>query len=142
MGELMMRHWNLTYNDPDRWREVYAVAGRPLGFSQTLINGFRGRPTGSPRAQLVGASRPEIQDLLTLTDNLKWANIQRTQNGVILYFRVLLETYGIPFKSEGLTVSEGPDFRLMHGEDWLAFQGQEAPNLRQWLLAVGGAATA
>jgi hypothetical protein len=30
------------------------------------------------------------------TSDVKWANLQRTQTGAILYFRVRLELYGMP----------------------------------------------
>ena len=32
-----MMVWNVTYNDPGRWREVYAVAGPKWGWLEGLI---------------------------------------------------------------------------------------------------------
>jgi hypothetical protein len=37
-----------------------------------------------------------VSDLLEETSDIKWANLQRTQAGAILYFRVRLEVYGMP----------------------------------------------
>ena len=43
---------------------------------------------------------PPVSKLLEETSDIKWANLQRTQAGAILYFRVRLETYGIPFSEK------------------------------------------
>lgn len=87
--------WNLTYADPDRWREVHAVSGRPLAWWQR---------SGSPRMRLLDGP-PAVVRLLDETSDVKWANFQRTQSGGILYFRVRLEVYGIPFAAAQTTWS-------------------------------------
>lgn len=97
-----MRHWNLTYNDPNRWAEVYAISGQPLGVFEAIRAGWKGQSVGSPKAVLTGATCANLNDLLHLTSNLKWANFQRTTHGGILYFRVLLETYGMPIRKGDL----------------------------------------
>lgn len=79
--------WNLTYADPDRWKEVYAICGPPLPWWKR---------SGSPRMRLLQGP-PQIDRLLGETSDIKWANLQRTQAGGILYFRVRLEVYGVPF---------------------------------------------
>ena len=78
--------WNLTYADPDRWAEVYAISGKPLPWW---------KKSGSPRLRLLDGSA-EVQALVDETSDVKWANLQRTQAGAILYFRVRLEVYGLP----------------------------------------------
>jgi len=87
--------WNLTYADPDRWKEVYAISGLPLPWWKR---------SGSPRMRLLQGP-PPVSDLLNETSDIKWANLQRTQAGAILYFRVRLETYGMPFALSDTTWS-------------------------------------
>lgn len=147
-----MRYWNLTYNDPDRWREVYAISGPPLGFVAGIRASLSGRSTGSPKAELVDASCESLRDLLQLTSNLKWANFQRTQNGAILYFRVLLETYGLPLRTGEVVLS--PLQSSTGDEVELTVQSTEAHSLklrgpqermerlRGWLLEALAARTA
>jgi|GEM_PF-786414 len=78
--------WNLTYADPDRWKEVYAISGPPFPWWKR---------SGSPRMRLIQGPAP-VGKLLEETSDIKWANLQRTQAGAILYFRVRLEVYGMP----------------------------------------------
>ena len=86
--------WNLTYADPDRWAEVYAISGKPLPWW---------KKSGSPRLRLLDGSA-EVQALVDETSDVKWANLQRTQSGAILYFRVRLEVYGVPWKRGDIQV--------------------------------------
>ena len=47
------------------------------------------------------APRPRaVNDLIEETSDVKWANLQRTQSGAIVYFRVRLEVYGMPCASQ------------------------------------------
>lgn len=86
--------WNLTYADPDRWAEVYAISGEPLPWW---------KKSGSPRFRLRDGSA-EVKALVDETADVKWANLQRTQSGAILYFRVRLEVYGVPWNREDIQV--------------------------------------
>ena len=81
--------WNLTYADPDRWKEVHAISGQPLPWWKR---------TGSPRMRLLRGPDP-LSSMIEETSDVKWANLQRTQAGAILYFRVRLEVYGLPCAS-------------------------------------------
>lgn len=87
----MMRYWNLTYNDPDRWAECYAISGEPVSFLKGIMQGG----TGSPRGVIVSLPG-EAGEMLDETSNVNYCNIQRTESGGILYFKVRLEVYGIP----------------------------------------------
>jgi len=78
--------WNLTYADPDRWKEVHAISGQPLPWWKR---------TGTPRMRLLRGPDP-LSSMIEETSDVKWANLQRTQTGAILYFRVRLELYGMP----------------------------------------------
>jgi len=101
-------YWNLTYADPDRWKEVYAVSGPPLPWWKR---------SGSPRMRLVQG--PDvIMNLVEATSDVKWANLQRTENGAIVYFRVRLEVFGVPcagrLTSWSLEVSEKAHVLTLH----------------------------
>ena len=146
-----MRYWNLTYNDPDRWREVYAISGQPLGFVAGIRASLSGRATGSPKAELVDASCENLRDLLRLTSNLKWANAQRTQHGIVLYFRVLLETYGLPLRFGEVSLGPlqpGGDSAMLltltarHSDphEWIQLQGpaERMHSLQAWLADALG----
>ena len=39
-----MMVWNVTYNDPARWREVYGVAGPKWGWLEGLIATMKTTP--------------------------------------------------------------------------------------------------
>ena len=98
--------WNLTYADPDRWAEVYAISGKPLPWW---------KKSGSPRLRLLDGSA-EVKALVDETADVKWANLQRTQSGAILYFRVRLEVYGVPWNQGDIQVelSTGDDDGTLH----------------------------
>lgn len=98
-----MRYWNLTYNDPGRWAEVHAISGAPLNFFQSIKAGG----TGSPRAVLVKSGISELDELLAATSVIKYCNFERTANGMVMYVRVRLEVYGIPFRNYDLLRVEG-----------------------------------
>lgn len=87
-----MKFWNLTYNDPSRWAEVHAISGKPLNFWESLKSGGSGSPRG------VMLSFPDGGELLSETSNVKYCNAQRMRSGVVLYFKVRLEMYGIPLQ--------------------------------------------
>lgn len=89
-----MKFWNLTYNDPDRWREVYEISGKPAGFWKAIRSGA----TGSPRGVIKTCSSNEMNDLLGATSAIKYCNFQSTEAGAILFVRVRLEVYGLPIR--------------------------------------------
>lgn len=96
-----MKAWNLTYNDPNRWAEVHAISGKPLGFLKGIMQGG----TGSPRGVLIEAPG-ELKALVDETTYVKYCNFQRTESGAILYFKVRLEVYGIPFEKNDLVAMQ------------------------------------
>ena len=116
-----MRLWNLTYNDPRRWAEVHAIAGKPLGLWASVKAGG----PGSPRAELVGGSG-EVADLVGVESARTACNFERTEHGAILYFRSRLEVYGAPLQRgevSGIThVPEGPASKLTL---WCGWKGSD-----------------
>ena len=91
--------WNLTYNDPNRWKEVEAICGRRMTAWQGIRESIKGRPIGSPRATLIACSGNEaLRAILESQSERRIINFEQTSGGVIAYFKVRLELYGIPFR--------------------------------------------
>ena len=107
-----MMVWNVTYNDPGRWREVYAVAGPKWGWLEGLIATMKGCPIGSPKLHLEAVGGlPELEHSGTDQQQLTPINFQRTRSGAVAYTKVRLEVYGIPFRWDEVqsTPPEAPD---------------------------------
>ena len=115
--------WNLTYADPDRWKEVYAISGSPLPWWKR---------SGSPRMRLMQGPQP-VSELLEETSDIKWANLQRTQAGAILYFRVRLEVYGMPCAGKATSwflndTTPRPILAIQHPEGAVLLELNSAPS--------------
>ncbi|NQX93049.1 MAG: hypothetical protein HRT74_13170 [Flavobacteriales bacterium] len=93
-----MKYWNLSYNDPKRWNEVFQVSGARYKFFERI----KAKASGSPRSVLKEAPNQELDALLKSTTPIKYCNWEVTKNGGILYVRVLLETYGIPVSKDDI----------------------------------------
>ena len=94
-----MMVWNVTYNDPGRWREVYRVAGPKWGWLEGLVATMKGCPIGSPKLHLEAVDGlPELEHGGTDQQQLTPINFQRTQSGAVAYTKVRLEVYGIPLR--------------------------------------------
>jgi len=66
---------------------------------QGIRESIKGRPIGSPRATLIACSGNEaLEDILTSQSERRIINFEQTAGGVIAYFKVRLELYGIPFR--------------------------------------------
>ena len=48
-----------------------------------------------------------MDELLSATSVIKYCNFERTANGMVMYVRVRLEMYGIPFRNYDLLRVEG-----------------------------------
>ena len=83
---------------------------------------------GQPRMQLVEGPAP-VADLLEETSDVKWANLQRTQQGGIVYFRVRLEVYGVPCAAGSTTWRmDDKSLTLTHPEGPMRFVLSSAPS--------------
>ena len=118
-----MMVWNVTYNDPGRWREVHAVAGPKWGWLEGLIATVKGCPIGSPKLHLEA-----VDGLLELEHGgadqrqLTPINFQRTRAGAVAYTKVRLEVYGIPFRWDEVQATPCQALRSGRSRIVLAFK--------------------
>ncbi len=94
---MVMKHWNLTYNDPERWAQVYAICGKPLSFWEALKVGGSGSPRG-----VLAAAPGELGVLLDETSYVKYCNVQRMHEGGLLYCKIRLEVFGLPIRKDAV----------------------------------------
>ncbi|MCI5058261.1 MAG: hypothetical protein MRY83_19275 [Flavobacteriales bacterium] len=95
--KINMKLFNLTYNNPEIDSEIDKIVGKRFGFLQALKKGG----TGSPKLYLLSGFQ-EIEALIHDTSNLNRANIEACENGIIIRFRVRLETYGVPISRNNI----------------------------------------
>lgn len=88
-----MKIYNLSYNDKERFAEIYALLGKPFGFFKSIRLGG----TGSPGLRLHHAP-PEIMTLIAHTRDRIYCNIEIFPNGIMFRFRSRLENYGLPIR--------------------------------------------
>ena len=102
-----MMHWNVTYNDPNRWKAVYEASGGRLPWWRGVRETFAGLPVGSPKLDLVRVEGiTELQELREDLSERTAINFSRTAAGLIAYTKVRLEVYAVPMRwSEHLVCS-------------------------------------
>ena len=108
---------NVSYKNEKQELEINNLVGKPFGLFKRIKEGG----VGSGKLLITKADK-DIENLLVLDHNLNYCNIEMRPNGIIIYFRVLLETYAIviPYyklvmfkvNSEEYTLS-GVTFRTM-----------------------------
>ena len=92
-----MMYWNVTYNDPNRWKAVYEVSGGRLPWWRGVRETFAGLPVGSPKLDLVRVEGiTELQELREDLSERTAINFSRTAAGLIAYTKVRLEVYAVP----------------------------------------------
>ena len=81
---------NVSYKNDKQEKEINNFVGKPF----SLIKRLKMKGIGSGKLLIVNASK-EIENLLILDHNINQCNIERRPKGIIIYFRVLLETYAL-----------------------------------------------
>ena len=81
---------NISYNDIEQKKEIDKLVGKPFSVKERLQMGG----IGSEKLIISNAS-VNIKNLLLLDNNINKCNIELRPKGVIVYFRSLLETYGL-----------------------------------------------
>jgi len=85
---------NVSYKNEKQVLEINDLVGKPFGLFKRIKEGG----VGSGKLLITRADK-DIENLLILDHNLNYCNIEMRPKGIIVYFRVLLETYAlvIPF---------------------------------------------
>jgi hypothetical protein len=81
---------NVSYHDDNIKNEINNLIGKPYSFFDKIKRGG----IGSSKLLITKADK-EIENLLVLDHNDNYCNIELRNNGIIIYFRSLLETYGL-----------------------------------------------
>ena len=81
---------NVSYKNDKQEKEINNFVGKPF----SLIERLKMKGIGSGKILIVDASK-EIENLLILDQNINQCNIERRPKGIVIYFRVLLETYAL-----------------------------------------------
>ena len=81
---------NISYNNLNVIDEINKLVGKPYSFLEKIKRGG----VGSKKLLITKADKV-IENLLILDQNINNCNIEIRSNGIIIYFRSLLETYGL-----------------------------------------------
>ena len=81
---------NVSYKNDKQQNEINEFVGKPF----SLLERLKQKGIGLGKLIIIKASK-EIENLLVLDQNINQCNIERRPNGIIIYFRVLLETYAL-----------------------------------------------
>ena len=81
---------NVSYKNDKQEKEINNFVGKPF----SLLERLKQKGIGSGKFIIIKASK-EIENLLILDHNINQCNIERRPKGIIIYFRVLLETYAL-----------------------------------------------
>ena len=81
---------NVSYKNEKQELEINELVGKPFGLFKRIKEGG----VGSGKLLITKADK-DIENLLILDHNLNYCNIEMRPNGIIVYFRVLLETYAL-----------------------------------------------
>jgi hypothetical protein len=135
-----MMYWNVTYNDPNRWKAVCEASGGRLPWWRGVRETFAGLPVGSPKLDLVRVEGiTELQELRADLSERTAINFSRTAAGLIAFTKVRLEVYAVPMRwSEQLICSQegalGVQFQRGAESVRLHMQGSAsaAANFQAW----------
>lgn len=81
---------NISYNNLNIIDEINKLVGKPYSFLEKIKRGG----VGSKKLLITKADKV-IENLLILDQNINNCNIEIRSSGIIIYFRSLLETYGL-----------------------------------------------
>lgn len=81
---------NISYNDIKQKKEIDKLVGKPFSIKERLKMGG----IGSEKL-IISSASVNIRNLLLLDNNINKCNIELRPKGIIVFFRSLLETYGL-----------------------------------------------
>ena len=100
---------NVSYKNEKQELEINNLVGKPFGLFKRIKEGG----VGSGKLLITKAYK-DIENLLVLDHNLNYCNIEMRPNGIIIYFRALLETYAlvIPYYKLVMFKVDGEEYTL------------------------------
>ena len=100
---------NVSYKNEKQELEINGLVGKPFRLFKRIKEGG----VGSGKLLITKADK-DIENLLILDHNLNFCNIEMRPNGIIIYFRVLLETYAlvIPYYKLVMFKVDGEEYTL------------------------------
>jgi len=132
------RFWNVTYNDPGRWRDVYAISGPRLSWGEGFAATLKGHPLGSPKLELAGIDGlTELQNLRAELNDRTHVNFLRTKGGLIAFTKVRLEVYAIPIRNSEWRIERITDTN--YGEQLVMHIQRDGVTMR--LMMAGATST-
>ena len=93
---------NVSYNNDKQRKEIDEFVGKPFN----ILERIKQKGIGSGKLLITKASK-EIENLLILDNNINQCNIERKQKGIMIYFRVLLDTYALIIPYYKLVIIKG-----------------------------------
>ena len=81
---------NISYNDIKQKKEIDKLVGKPFSIKKRLKMGGIGS-----EKMIISSASVNIRNLLLLDNNINKCNIELRPKGIIVFFRSLLETYGL-----------------------------------------------
>ena len=81
---------NISYNDIKQKKEIDKLVGKPFSIKERLKMGG----IGSEKL-IISSASVNIRNLLLLDNYINKCNIELRPKGIIVFFRSLLETYGL-----------------------------------------------
>lgn len=93
---------NISYNDIKQKKEIDKLIGRPFSIKER----FKMGGIGSEKL-IISSASVNIRNLLLLDNNINKCNIELRPKGLIVYFRSLLETYGLIIPYFKLNIYKG-----------------------------------
>ena len=113
---------NVSYKNEKQELEINNLVGKPFGLFKRIKEGG----VGSGKLLITKADK-DIENLLVLDHNLNYCNIEMRPNGIIIYFRVLLETYAlvIPYYKLVMFKVDGEEYTLNIDQKFIKIKVKE-----------------
>ncbi len=116
--------FNVSYDDREIERKINNEVGKAYGF----IDRFKIGGIGSPKMRIISCSE-EIDQLLSMDNNVNVCNIELRPKGIILRFRSLLDPYALPIPFYKLTLykEKASEYIIYYNHHFVKVQDYQEP---------------
>ncbi len=123
---------NISYNRPAISDKINREVGKPF----TLIERVKLKGTGSPKLQITATSI-DIHNLLILDNNANICNVEMRNNGIIVMFRSLLETYAlvIPYYKLNLYKGKSEEYSIYKDHHYIKVKADK-PGIHKFFQKI------